>query len=133
VLSTVPTTLFVMLPLFALMLKIAYAFKRRLYMEHLIVALHSHAFLCLSLLLLFLLMALQDAIGATQGPVRSLIRLGEVALGIWMPLYLLIMQKRVYGQGWTMTLLKYCVLGLCYTVLLSIGAAFTMLAGLVWM
>jgi hypothetical protein len=32
-----------------------------------------------------------------------------------------------------MTLLKYCVLGLCYSVLLSIGAAFTMLAGLVWM
>ena len=50
-----------------------------------------------------------------------------------MPLYLLIMQKRVYGQGWIMTLLKYCVLGVCYSVLLSIGAAFTMLAGLVWM
>lgn len=133
VLSTVPTTLFVMLPLFALMLKIAYAFKRRLYMEHLIVALHSHAFLCLALLVLFLLMAVQDAIGAMEGPVRSFIRLCEVALAIWMPLYLLIMQKRVYGQGWTMTLLKYCVLGLCYTVLLSIGAAFTMLAGLVWM
>jgi hypothetical protein len=133
VLSTVPTTLFVMLPLFALMLKFAYAFKRRLYMEHLIVALHSHAFLCLALLVMFLLMAVQDAIGAAEGPVRSFVRLCEVALGIWMPLYLLIMQKRVYGQGWPMTLLKYCVLGLCYSVLLSIGAAFTMLAGLVWM
>ena len=43
----------VLLPVFALMLKIVYAFKRRLYMEHLIVALHSHAFLCLTLLLLF--------------------------------------------------------------------------------
>ena len=78
-------------------------------------------------------MALQDAFGAAAGPVRSFIRLGEVARAIWMPLYLLIMQKRVYGQGWTMTVLKYCVLGLCYSVLLSIGAAFTMLAGLVWM
>ena len=28
-----------------------------------------------------------------------------------MPLYLLLMQKRVYGQGWPMTLLKYMVLG----------------------
>ena len=133
VLSTVPTALILMLPLFALMLKIAYAFKRRLYMEHLIVALHSHAFLCLALLVLFGLMALQDSIGAIASPVHSLIKLGEVALGIWMPLYLLIMQKRVYGQGWIMTLLKYCVLGVCYSVLLSIGAAFTMLAGLVWM
>lgn len=133
VLSTVPTALILMLPLFALMLKIAYAFKRRLYMEHLIVALHSHAFLCLALLVLFGLMALQDSLGAVASPLHSLIKLGEVALGIWMPLYLLIMQKRVYGQGWIMTLLKYCVLGFCYSVLLSIGAAFTMLAGLVWM
>jgi len=133
VLSTVPTTLFVMLPLFALMLKFAYAFKRRLYMEHLIVALHSHAFLCLALLGMFLLMALQDWVGASRGALHSLIRLGEVALAIWMPVYLLIMQKRVYGQGWAMTVLKYCLLGLCYSVLLSIGAAFTMLAGLVWM
>ena len=133
VLSTVPTALILMLPLFALMLKIAYAFKRRLYMEHLIVALHSHAFLCLALLVMFGLMALQDSLGALASPLHSLIRLGETALGIWMPLYLLIMQKRVYGQGWIMTVLKYCVLGLCYSVLLSIGAAFTMLAGLVWM
>ena len=50
-----------------------------------------------------------------------------------MPTYLLVMQKRVYGQGWLMTLLKYCVLGVCYFVLLSLGAAFTMLASLVWM
>ena len=68
VLSTVPTALIVLLPLFALMLKIAYAFKRRLYMEHLIVALHSHAFLCLALLVLFGLMALQDSIGCHRFP-----------------------------------------------------------------
>jgi hypothetical protein len=131
-LSTVPTTLFVMLPLFALMLKIVYAFKRRLYMEHLIVALHSHAFLCLALLGMFLLMGIGDAVGP-KGPLHSFVKLAEVALWIWMPLYLLIMQKRVYGQGWIMTVLKYCVLGLCYSVLLAIGATFTMLAGIVWM
>jgi len=49
-----------------------------------------------------------------------------------MPLYLLLMQKRVYAQGWIMTLLKYCVLGVCYVVLLSLGVAFTMLVSLVW-
>ena len=57
----------------------------------------------------------------------------EAAIWIWMPLYLLLMQKRVYGQGWPMTLLKYAVLGWCYIVLLSFGAAFTAIAGLVWM
>ena len=59
VLSAVPSTLFVLLPVFALMLKLLYVFKRRLYMEHLIVALHSHAFLCLALLLVFALAALE--------------------------------------------------------------------------
>jgi len=107
-LSAIPTSLFVLLPVFALMLKLAYVFKRRLYMEHLIVALHSHAFLSLSLLLLFLLIA-------------------------WMPLYLLRMQKRVYGQGWPMTLLKYLVLGFCYFWLITIGAVFVALGSLVWM
>ena len=130
VLSAVPSTLFVLLPIFALMLKLTYAFRRRLYMEHLIVALHSHACLCRSRLLVFLLMALEDALApALHGVFKFLLTL----LWIWMPVYLLLMQKRVYGQGWAMTVLKYCLLGFCYFILLSFGAVFTMLASLVWM
>ena len=129
-LSTVPTTLFVLLPLFAVLLKLASAFKGRLYMEHLIVALHSHSFLCAGLLLVLLL----DAMAGWTGGVAWLsasIRLGEVLLLCWMPLYLLLMQKRVYRQGWIMTLLKYFVLGTCYLVLISFGATASLLASLV--
>ena len=128
VLGALPSTLFVLLPLFAVLLKVLYVFKRRLYMEHLIVALHSHAFLCGSLLLVFATMAIRNAVPAVSGLMRTL----EVLLFAWMPLYLLLMQKRVYGQGWTLTLLKYCVLGFCYVILLSIGVALTVLASLVW-
>jgi len=128
VLSALPSTLFVLLPIFALMLKIAYFFKRRLYMEHLIVALHSHAFLCLALLLVFGL----SEIGEAAPALSTATGWAEALLFLWMPLYLLLMQKRVYGQGWIMTLLKYCVLGFCYFVLLSIGVALTVLASLVW-
>jgi hypothetical protein len=128
VLGALPSTLFVLLPLFAARLKVLYVFKRRLYMEHLIVALHSHAFLCGSLLLVFATMAIRDAFPAVSGLMRTL----EVLLFAWMPLYLLLMQKRVYAQGWTLTLLKYCVLGFCYVILLSIGVALTVLGSLVW-
>ncbi|MCJ0826467.1 DUF3667 domain-containing protein [Luteimonas sp. 50] len=128
VLGALPSTLFVLLPIFALMLKLAYLFKRRLYMEHLIVALHSHAFLCLALLLVFGFSALGRAAPAAAGFARA----GEGLLFAWMPLYLLLMQKRVYAQGWIMTVLKYFVLGVCYLVLLSLGVAFTVLASLVW-
>ena len=128
--SAVPTSLFVLLPVFALMLKLAYVFKRRLYMEHLIVALHSHAFLSLSLLLLFLLGWLEDALPAGATVAMNVV---EFLLVAWMPLYLLLMQKRVYRQGWPMTLLKYLVLGFCYFWLITIGAVFVALASLVWM
>lgn len=132
-LSAVPSTLFIMLPLFALMLKILYVFKRRLYMEHLIVALHSHAFLCLALLLMFVTMGLQSWLAPDKGFLHGLFGWIDALLWLWMPIYLLIMQKRVYGQGWTMTLLKYCFLGFCYFLLLTTGAMFTMLFSLVRM
>ncbi len=132
-LSAVPSTLFVLLPVFALMLKLMYAFKRRLYMEHLIVALHSHAFLCLSLLLIFLLIAAEQRIAATHGFLHGLIDWLKAGLWIWMPLYLLVMQKRLYAQGWPMTVFKYFVLGGIYIMLLSFGALATVLGSLVWM
>jgi len=131
-LSAVPSTLFLLLPVFALMLKLLYVFKRRLYMEHLIVALHSHAFLCLALLLTFLAMALQNWLTPDTGVLHTLFGLLEAALWIWMPLYLLLMQKRVYGQGWLMTLLKYSVLGGCYFFLLLFGAIFTVMFSVIW-
>jgi hypothetical protein len=120
-LGAIPSTLFILLPVFALMLKLLYLFKRRLYMEHLIVALHSHAFLCLALLGVFLLIALGEAMPVLS-PLTTLLKIG---LFVWM-------QKRIYRQGWTMTVLKYCTLGFCYLILLSVGAVLTVLASLVW-
>jgi hypothetical protein len=132
-LGAIPSTLFVLLPVFALLLKLFYVFRRRLYMEHLIVALHSHAFLCLALLLVFVVMGLRAWLAPEPGFGRTALGWVEAALFAWMPLYLLLMQKRVYRQGWPMTLLKYAVLGICYMVLISFGAVFTVLASLVWM
>ena len=120
-LENLPAALFVLLPVFAALLKVFFVFKRRLYMEHLIVALHSHAFLCASLLLLAGLMALREAIGA--GAWFEAIGVAEGLLLAWMPLYLLLMQRRVYRQNWLLTLLKFGVLGVAYTVLLSFVSA----------
>ena len=133
VLSAVPSTLFVLVPIFALMLKIAYVFKRRLYMEHVVVALHSHAFLCLDLLLVLLVRALEQWVAPNPGALASAFGWIEGLLILWMPVYLLLMQKRVYAQGWPMTLLKYFLLGTCYTVLLSFAIVASMAIGLVAM
>ena len=129
--SAVPSTLFLLLPLFAMLLKIAYLFKRRLYMEHFIVALHSHAFLCFALLLALVLNGLA---GVTPSPwLNTPLQVAKGALIAWMPLYLLLMQKRIYGQGWIMTLIKYFALATVYIVLLSLGAAASLVVKLVWL
>jgi len=45
--------------------------------------------------------------------------LGVVLLVAWMPIYLLLMQKRVYAQAWWLTVLKYVVIGNIYFVMLA--------------
>lgn len=130
--AAIPTALFVLVPVFALLLKLAFVFKRRLYMEHLVVALHSHAFISLSLLLVFALMGLQH-LTVADSLLENLLGWGIGLLCAWIPVYLLLMQKRVYAQGWPMTLFKYSVLGIIYMVLLAFGIAAAAAASLVWM
>ncbi|MBD8882400.1 DUF3667 domain-containing protein [Rhodanobacter sp. 7MK24] len=119
VFGKLPGAMLVLVPVFALLLKLFYVFKRRLYMEHLIVALHSQAFLFLWLLLCTLLAALAGWLEPhalwTTSPLNWL----ERALVLWAPIYLLLMQKRIYRQGWPMTLLKYWCIGWFYFWLLS--------------
>lgn len=130
VLSALPSTLFVLMPLFALLLKITLVFKRRLYMEHLIVALHSHAFLFAALFLLVVFGQLADSPWHWLAVPAGWL---EGAVALWMPVYLLLMQKRVYGQGWLLTLWNYAWLGFWYLILLSLGITATLLFSLVAM
>jgi hypothetical protein len=128
--NVLPQTLIVMMPLFALMLKLAYFFRRRLYMEHLIVALHSHAFIALALSLVMGFSWLQEMLGASSGFMDNLFGWAIGLASAWIPVYLLLMQKRVYGQGWLMTILKFGVLGFLYSILLGLAMAAAMLIGL---
>jgi hypothetical protein len=126
--SALPQTMLLLLPLFALLLKLVYLWRRRLYMEHLIVALHSHAFLFLALLAVVLLTLLGDALAPHAAWAASALGMLRTALLVWIPLYLLLMQKRVYRQGWPMTLFKYLLVGYCYTFLLGLVLA----GGFLW-
>jgi hypothetical protein len=116
--SELPATMFVMIPVFAVLLKLFYIFRRRLYMEHLITALHSHAFLFLSLLLTALIGMLSTWLRPHAAWVGYPLSWLQAILMLWMPVYLLIMQKRIYKQGWFMTGLKFWFIGWCYFWLL---------------
>ena len=130
ILSVLPQVLFVVMPLFALLLKIFFVFKRRLYMEHLIIALHSHAFIFFALLLITLMLALkawaQTSAEWLTAPLGWLVFI----LGWWIPIYLFLMQKKVYKQGWIMTTLKYGVIGICYTIIIAFGVGIAAIVSL---
>ncbi|HVB84403.1 MAG TPA: DUF3667 domain-containing protein [Rhodanobacteraceae bacterium] len=121
VLHLLPQTMLVLLPLFALVLKLVLFGKRRLYMEHLLVALHSHAFVFLDLIVLVALGAVQDLV-APYVPVLATMLGGVATLaGWWLLIYPLLMQKRVYGQRWGAALVAYLVIGLIYSLLLALA------------
>jgi hypothetical protein len=130
VFSALPETMLVLIPSFALLLTLFYLFRRRLYMEHLIVALHSHAFIFLSLMLITLAGMLSTWLrphAAWTGWVTGLV---QVAAMLWLPVYLLLMQKRVYRQGWLITIVKFWLIGWCYFWLFTFTLSMAAVLGL---
>jgi hypothetical protein len=116
-LEYVPQTMFIILPLFAAVLKLLYLRRRRLYVEHFVFALHLHAFT-------FMMIALTLII-----PGAAI----EVAAMLWIMVYTYLAMYRVYGQGVIGTAVKYLTLGMIYTILLSFALISTLLVVLVLM
>lgn len=141
-----PTMIFLLLPVFALLLKILYLGSGRSYLEHMIFGLHAHAFVYLLLLLLHVvgefrvidlaLTALIVGYGLAmivRVHRRSVVRLILLSLGLvflawrleigtilqlWIPVYLFLSMREVYGQSRITTAFKFFMLGSSYTVLL---------------
>ena len=129
--ASAPTALFLLVPVFAGLLKLVYLFSGRLYLEHLVVALYSHVFLLMALTAMFLLSALGGWLEVRVPWLGSVAAFATALLWLWMLVYLLLMQKRVYGQGWPMTTLKYVGIGMVYIWLLAFATAIMFLATLV--
>jgi len=131
-LDVLPIAVFVMLPLVALLFKFWYLFAGKYYAEHLIHALHNHAFLYL----IFILTLLTDSVATLLDPTESgqasvIASRITITLLCWIPLYLLISLKTVYRQGWVMTFLKFSVIGVSYVILLGLVSGAAAVAGFV--
>ncbi len=114
-----PATMFVLLPVVALIFKFWYLFSGRYYIEHLILALHNHSFVFVVLLIVLLLESL-EAFFAARG--LGLLEKGSYWVGYafaaWVPIYLVVSLRRVYRQNWFLTLAKGFLIGLSYLTLL---------------
>ena len=117
--DVLPVVMFVLLPLAALLFKFWYLFARKYYIEHLILALHNHSFL----FVVFLISMLSNSLAGwlepgETGPVTTSVEWITTAILLWIPVYFFLSLKRVYMQGWTMTVAKYLVISLSYLILL---------------
>lgn len=127
ILTALPGALFFLMPIFALVLRVAYLGRGIGYLEHLVVALYSHAWLMLVLLSTFLTMGITHAAG--NPVVNALGNLTLVLLWVSVPVYLLWMQQRVYGGRWWATLPRYVFIGSIYFWLVLFVVMYAVLAG----
>jgi len=125
-----PQLMFILLPLFALLLKVMFIFSKRLYLEHLTVALHSHSFIFLSILVIQLLSHSQEHFTTPDSMSFSIIDLIIFILLFWMPIYLFIMQKRVYQQGYIFTFIKYLFIANIYILMIVLTGTTAFIWGL---
>lgn len=121
VFDILPATMFMLLPLVALIFKFWYLFAKRYYIEHLIFALHNHAFLFVSLTLIMLASLGESFFTAHDyAAAATAMYWLIVVISIWLPLYMLISLRVVYKQNWFMTIGKFVMIGISYMTLLGL-------------
>lgn len=105
--------MFALMPVFAFLLMLAYRNREMYYAEHLIMALHLHAFWFIALLAFY--------------PARYAPEWVGLALTAWIAAYGVLALRRVYGGGWFATLGRVALITPPYLVSLAAIAVATAL------
>jgi Protein of unknown function (DUF3667) len=114
ILHSIPQMLFVLLPLFALSLKILYIRRKNFYYtDHAIFTIHLYIFIFIAMLLIFGLLKIEELTGATWIKYVNLVLTG----GIFFYLYKAM--RNFYKQGRGRTMLKYFLLLISLVCLFS--------------
>jgi len=118
--SNLSTMMLFCIPLFAFILKILYLRQKRFYIEHLVYALNIHAFFYLASILVVL---------ASIGLYRVIPGAPQVLLTLLLSFLVLVQIfisiRRVYRQGWFMSLFKFALGGFIYLFVIVLGVAAT--------
>ncbi len=112
--------LFYLMPFMALVLKLLYIRRDYFYSEHLVGTIYYYNFFYLagSLIMIFNII---PGLGFVS-----------VLLGFWIYFYLLFAMKRMYGQGWGKTILKFCAFSFLFSILILIGVTINALVALMY-
>jgi hypothetical protein len=118
--SNLPYMMLCCIPLFALVLKLLYVRRKVFYIDHLIYALHIHSFAYLATILIILV-----TIGLNR--VVSGADVGWIIALLWITFaaQIFLSIRRVYRQGWFISVFKFFFGGLVYLIVLVAALAVT--------
>lgn len=104
-----PRLMFLLLPVFALLLKVL--FHRRLYFDHLIFSVHLHS----AAYIVLVFMVPIENIAATSRPAL----LAQIALFIYLLAYMIVSMRRVYATGWIGASVRSAAIFFGYMIIVS--------------
>ena len=124
--SNLPYMMLVCIPLFACVLKILYIRRRVFYIDHLVYALHIHSFAYVGIVLIVL--ATIGLNNMSPGAVA-----GSIITLLWIAFIMLVFLsiRRVYRQGWFISIFKFLFGGFVYLMVLVAAVAATFFITLV--
>ncbi len=105
-----PRLMFVLLPMFALLLKVVY--RKRLYFDHLIFSLHLHS---AAYVILALMLPLEELANR-----HTILMISQVVLLAYFLAYFVTAVRRVYQSDWLAVALKSAVVLFGYMILVSV-------------
>jgi uncharacterized protein DUF3667 len=118
--SNLSTMMLFCIPLFAFILKILYLRQKRFYIEHLVYALNIHAFFYLAAILVVLIsIGLHRVVPGAPQVLLTLL----LSLLVFVQIFISI--RRVYRQGWFLSLFKFALGGFIYLFVIVFGVAAT--------
>ena len=110
ILEYISWAFFVLLPIFALILKLVYIRRKQNYMRHLIFSIHIHSFIFIVLTFIVALYLLLDS---NLGTITSILLLS-------VPLYFIIAIKKFYGQSILKVIVKFFAVTFLYNIIFFI-------------
>jgi hypothetical protein len=118
--SNLPYMMLCCIPLFALVLKILYLRRRIFYIDHLIYALHIHTFAYVAIMLI-----IAATLGLNRIAAGALASRGIAILWIAFAAQIFLSIRRVYRQGWFISVFKFFLGGFVYLIVLCSAFAVT--------
>lgn len=119
--NNLPYMVLCCIPLFAFVLKILYIRRHVFYIDHLVYALHIHTFAYVGIMLIGLItMGLNRIVPPSVG--------GWIVglFWLWFAIQVLMSIRRVYRQGWFLSVFKFFVGGLVYLIVFLVALAATL-------